>query len=480
MTRGRLLQPAPAALLSLTAVVVLLVADIGALTRFGEARAYADRTSDISITLQKTLTALVDAETASRGFLLTGDDSYLRSFEQAESEVPQGFATLRRLTADSPLQQRRVAELEDLSTARSAFMEETVRLVIAGQTEAAIAAVREGAGSRAMEHMREVSASMAADEDALFRSRLASAHGGFRVSMVVLVVAEVGLLGLAAMLFGIDRDVQRRRSLEQSLQATVHVREQMLAIVSHDLRNPLAVVMMAAKLIERTANRDPSGDRMRKSANAIIHEAERMNRLVMDLLDVSKIEAGRSLPVAAARRDGAELLKRSVERFESLARARGLKLEVHAPPGRYDLDCDAERLHQVFANLIGNAIKFTPSGGTITAKVAHAEGDIVFSIGDTGTGIPEAQVSRLFEPYWQAGADRSGAGLGLSIVKAIVQAHRGRVWVETEEGAGSTFYCALPAAARAEVPQPLSSKLRESGPRTPNPSPTPEGPNERR
>ena len=480
MSRDRLLQPAPVALLSLAAVVALLLADVVSLARFREARAYADRTSDVSITLQKTLTAMVDAETASRGFLLTGDASYLESFEQAEREVPQGFATLRGLTSDSPLQVRRVAELERLSTARSASMKETVRLVTAGRTDAAIAAVQEGTGKRLMDQMHGVAANMAADEDGLLRRRIASAQSGYRLSMGVLVVAGVALLGLGTILFAIDRDVQKRRSLERSLQGAVRAREQMLAIVSHDLRNPLSVVMMAAKLIERSASPDPSGDRLRRHANAISHEVERMNRLVIDLLDMSKIEAGRSLHVELARRDGAKLLKQSVELLEPLARARGLTLEVDVRPDTYDLDCDAERLHQVFSNLIGNAIKFSPEESAITARVARAKGDVVFSVSDTGPGIPKAELPHLFDPYWQASASRSGAGLGLSIVKAIVEAHRGRVWVETEEGTGSSFYFALPAAARNEVQQGASSEPRETEFMTLSRPPALEGWHERR
>ena len=480
MSRDRLLQPAPVALLSLATVVALLLAYVTSLARFREARAYADRTSNISITLQKTLTAMVDAETASRGFLLTGDASYLEQFEQAEREVPQAFATLRGFTSDSPLQLRRAGELERLSTARSAFMKETVRLVTAGRTDAAIAAVREGTGKRLMDQMRGVASNMAADEDGLLRRRIASAESGYRLAMGFLVVAGVALLGLGAILFAIDRDVQKRRSLERALHGAVHAREQMLAIVSHDLRNPLSVVMMAAKLIERCAGPDPSGDRLKKYANAISYEVERMNRLVTDLLDMSKIEAGRSLHVDLSRHDGAELLKQSVERLEPLARARGLTLAVDAPPGVYDLDCDAERLHQVFSNLIGNAMKFVPEGGSIAARIARSKGDIVFSVSDTGPGIPQAQVPHLFDPYWQASASRSGAGLGLSIVKAIVDAHRGRVWVETEEGTGSSFYCALPAAARNEVQKVASSEPRETEFMTLSRPPALEGPHERR
>ncbi len=479
MSRERLLQPAAVALLSLAAVAALLLADVVQLARLGEARGYADRTAGVSVALETTLATLVSAETTSRGFLLTGDVAYLGSFEQAERELPQMFATLRTLTSDSPTQLRRVAELERLSTAKSALLEETVRLVSAGQTAAALAAVREGTGKRLMDQVHRVASDMAVDEDALLRRRITSAQSSYHFSMVALVVAGAALLGLAAILFFIERDLQQRRALERSLHAAVYAREQMLAIVSHDLRNPLSVVMMAAKLIERCAGPEASGERLKNHANAIVHEAERMGRLVTDLLDVSKIEAGRSLPMQLARRDGAELLRESVSLLRPLAEARRLTLAVEAPGGAYDLDCDAERLHRVFSNLIGNAIKFTPANGGIMARVARAGGEIVFSVSDTGTGIPKAEVSHLFDPYSQAGRDRSGAGLGLSIVKAIVEAHGGRVWVETEEGTGSSFFCALPAAAPSETRHVAPSQPHETAPKTFRRHPALEESNER-
>jgi signal transduction histidine kinase len=479
MNRDRLLQPAPVALLSLGIVAALLLVDVMQLTRLSQVQGYADRTAAVSIALEKTLTTLFVEETTSRGFVLTSDATYLESFEQAEREVPQMFATLRRLTSDSPLQLRRIAELERLSTGKSAFLRETVQLVTAGCTAAAIAAVQEGTGKRLMDQMRGVASAMDGDEARVLTSRIASAQSSYRRSTVVLVVAGIALLGLAAILFAIDRDIQQRRSLEQSLRGAVRAREQMLAIVSHDLRNPLSVVMMAAKLIERCAAPDPTGERLQRYANAIIHEAERMNRLVVDLLDMSKIEAGRSLHVELGRRDGAELLRRSVEQLEPLARARGLTLTLEVPPGVYDLDCDGERLHQVFSNLIGNAVKFTPKGGSITARIARLEGEIVFSVSDSGIGIPKDHVSHLFDPYWQAGADRGGAGLGLAIVKAIVQAHRGRVCVETEQGAGSSFFCALPAASRDEERTGPSPGPREAQLVALSRAPTIEGPNAR-
>jgi len=234
----------------------------------------------------------------------------------------------------------------------------------------------------------------------------------------------------------------------------VRTRENVLAIVSHDLRNPLGTVLMAAKQIELLADDTQSGMRIKKSAGIIFRGVDRMTRLVSDLLDLAQIEAGQPLPVEVEKCDGTALTLAAVEACEPLANARGLTLKADLVEGPVYVNCDAERVQQVFANLIGNAIKFTREGGSIRVGARRAKGEIVLSVSDTGTGIPEDQVAHIFEPYWQAGTHRKGGiGLGLSIVKAIVDAHGGRIWIESALEKGSSFYFTLPAAdaPRAEA-----------------------------
>lgn len=226
----------------------------------------------------------------------------------------------------------------------------------------------------------------------------------------------------------------------------VHARENVLAIVSHDLRNPLSNVLVAAKQIERGAERTDSSFRTKKALDTIFNAVDKMNRLVSDLLDLAKLESGQSLYVERGKCDATALVQEAVEAAIPPARARRLHLETDLPPSPVYVECDAGRIQQVLGNLIGNAIKFTREGGSIQVRAQASLDELVFSVRDTGTGIPQDQVKHLFEPYWQAGARRKeGVGLGLSIVKAIVDAHGGRVWVETVVGRGSSFSFSLPA-----------------------------------
>jgi len=226
----------------------------------------------------------------------------------------------------------------------------------------------------------------------------------------------------------------------------VRVREDLLAVVSHDLRNPLSTVLMGAANIERIADESPTGTKIAKAATTIVRAAERMSRLIGDLLDLAKLEAGQPLPLEQGRFDLQEVVQQAVDILEPMARARNLTLAADVA-GPLLVFCDGDRVQQVLANLVGNAIKFTGEGGAIAVSARRAEGEITVSVSDNGTGIPDDQLPHIFEPYWQADARRKGsAGLGLSIVKAIVEGHGGQVWVETSPGKGSTFYFTLSAA----------------------------------
>jgi signal transduction histidine kinase len=171
-----------------------------------------------------------------------------------------------------------------------------------------------------------------------------------------------------------------------------------------------------------------------------------MTRLVSDLLDVAKLDAGHALPVDLLMRDVSDLIRQAMELQEPLATSRRIELTAEVTGSAHAL-CDGDRVEQVLANLIGNALKFTPQGGTIRVRARGNEREVVVSVSDTGTGIPAAQLPHLFEPYWQADTERrTGAGLGLAIAKAIVVAHGGRIWVESASGAGSTFHFTLPGS----------------------------------
>ena len=174
--------------------------------------------------------------------------------------------------------------------------------------------------------------------------------------------------------------------------------------------------------------------------------ARRMNRLIRDLLDVTSLEAGR-LSIQQARARPERLVADAVEAQRPHSDAASLTIECFVEPDLPEVWADRERLLQVFENLIGNAVKFTRPRGRIAVGAARGNAEVLFHVADTGQGIDATSLPHLFERFWQGpGARHRGAGLGLPIVKGIVEAHRGRIWVESVPGQGSTFFFTVPAA----------------------------------
>jgi PAS domain S-box-containing protein len=245
--------------------------------------------------------------------------------------------------------------------------------------------------------------------------------------------------------------VENARLYRAARRAT-QARDDVLGIVAHDLRNPLGIIHMQALLLRRH-DVDPEHG-ARKPAETIERAVARMNRLIQDLLDVTRMEAGR-LSVDRARVSIGHVLAESVEAQMPLAASASLELRLDVARDLPEVLADRHRLLQVFENLIGNAIKLTQPGGRITVGVAPRDGEALVWVADTGPGIAANDLPHLFDRFWQAPrAGRRGAGLGLPIVKGIVDAHGGRVWVESTPERGSTFFFTIPTAPRAEERAP--------------------------
>jgi signal transduction histidine kinase len=226
-------------------------------------------------------------------------------------------------------------------------------------------------------------------------------------------------------------------------QQAVRAREEVLAIVSHDLRNPLNAVTLSASLLKSAPIADAEDA---EQIDVIQLSARRMSRLIEDLLDVTRMEGGKSLPIDPERLDLDSLFREAHEIFRPQANAESVGLHCRLADGLPDVYADRHRVLQVLSNLIGNAMKFTPAGGEINVTAApRTETEVIISVADTGPGIPKENLSDIFNPYWQAKRTaRMGAGLGLPIAKGIVEAHGGRIWVESEIGKGTTFFFTLP------------------------------------
>lgn len=234
---------------------------------------------------------------------------------------------------------------------------------------------------------------------------------------------------------------ERRRTAELMAQA----REEVLAVVAHDLRNPLSIIVSSADLLlqERL-------DRIKKRQllSVMLRSARQMNRLIADLLDTVRLQAGKftleveEVPVKT-------IFTQTEEAFRPLAANRSIELVAVPPTDDVAVRADPFRVSQIIGNLIANALKFTPERGTVTLRASPNGHNVAFHVTDTGPGIEPGDVEHLFDNFWQARNDHRGVGLGLPIAKGMVEAHGGMIWCETQPGQGATFSFTLPRADAA-------------------------------
>jgi len=225
---------------------------------------------------------------------------------------------------------------------------------------------------------------------------------------------------------------------------TVATRTELLRIVSHDLRGPLMTIGGVASLMAEHAHGEREDERLASWAAMIKRSVSVMDRLIHDLLDFGSFENGR-LRVIAAPHDVRDVVGNAVEAFARVAEVKQLSLSAELPPEPVAAVFDQHRVFQVLSNLLHNAIKFTPRGGSIRVTIRSLDNECVVSVIDTGIGIPKHELTSIFEQFHQLDAgDRRGLGLGLYISLWIVEAHGGRIWADSEAGAGTTVSFTLP------------------------------------
>jgi signal transduction histidine kinase len=248
------------------------------------------------------------------------------------------------------------------------------------------------------------------------------------------------------------REMARRfNDMASALAAQRQAQMAFLGGVAHDLRNPLSVLKMAAAVVERSGPLPPEPV-VRRTLDMVKRQSSRMERMLGDFLDMANIEAGR-LDLRLQEQDACELVRHVVELFESTSLEH--VLNISTPDAAVPIRCDPMRIEQVVTNLVSNAIKYSPKGGAVDVSLRGAASEVIFEVHDHGIGIAEDDQRRLFEPFRRlerSEASVPGMGLGLFVVRRIVEAHGGRIDVESALGEGSMFRVVLPRAARPELP----------------------------
>jgi two-component system phosphate regulon sensor histidine kinase PhoR len=234
------------------------------------------------------------------------------------------------------------------------------------------------------------------------------------------------------------QDLTRMRRLEM-------IRRDFVSNVSHELRTPLASLKALTETLQEGALEDPPA--ARRFLLRMENEIDNLTQLVQELLELSRIESGK-VPLKQKLILPADLVERAFDRMQLQAERTGLKISCTCEPDLPAINIDRDRMEQVLVNLIHNAIKFTPPGGEISIEAYASKGNVIFKVRDSGVGIAEDALPRIFERFYKADRSRSGGGtgLGLSIARHLVEAHGGKIWAESIQGSGSTFYVSIPTA----------------------------------
>jgi signal transduction histidine kinase len=259
-------------------------------------------------------------------------------------------------------------------------------------------------------------------------------------------LCHVGLLGRprAQGFVAVLNDITQLKELDR-------IKNQMIRMTSHDLKNPLSAAMFHIELLQEEGA-DLFTDEMREDINTIWTQLHRMNRIIRGILDLERVQSG---TLTFEECVIGQIVHSAAHEFEDQAAKRGVKLLLDVADNLPTVTGDRQQLVQAVSNLIENAVKFTLEGGTVRVSAEHIEDQVVIHVADTGIGIPPEAQPRIFERFFRAkhpGAEQiSGTGLGLSLVKAVIDAHKGRIWLESEVNKGTTMHLVLPARQAAEM-----------------------------
>jgi len=311
-----------------------------------------------------------------------------------------------------------------------------------------------------MEHLSsEMIESFSRDESDLQAIRAAGFQSALAVPLLKdgMLVAAIVLMSCSATRIyrptdlSLAEELARRAALSidnarlfLEAQRAIKTRDDVLAIVSHDLKSPLATIELAVNLLRRFKEID--ANQVNEFVNKVQRSADEMEVLIADLLDFARIQSGTFSVVLSAERLS-QVVMPVIDRMRALAEAKQQTLEVDLPSSLPHVAVDGYRIGQVVSNLVRNAIKFTPREGTIQIRARQRHHQILVSVADTGPGIPQEYLSKIFDRFWRApGTTQKGSGLGLSIAKGIVEAHGGTIWAESQLAKGSSFFFTLPLA----------------------------------
>ena len=448
------------------AVGLMLLAGVGVVATRGmgrllESSTAVERTHHVLRLLQATYSRIADAETASRGFVLTGDPRYLEPGTVAQGRVAATFAQLRALTSGSPRQRERLTRLKPMIDRRMAAIATVVALRREQGFGPALEAVRTGRGKALTDSIRTVIDALVVEEERLLAERTQREEDWAIGVTVAITVGLSTAFGLSLMSVAVVRRHLRERATagqalhaaKDAAEAANRAKSDFLARMSHELRTPLNSVIGFSNVVLRLRG-EALGPDGRTYLERVRDNGMHLLVMIDDLLDISRIEVGR-IALSPSRVAVDALATEVVGNFEEEARRKGLALSTELPTAPAFVEADPARLRQVLVNLVGNAIKFTHQGSVTVRVVADAGVAQRVEVVDTGIGIPPDRQRAIFEAFEQADTsivrEFGGTGLGLAISRSLCELMGFRLALVSAPGAGSTFTVVLSEGAPHRV-----------------------------
>jgi signal transduction histidine kinase len=374
-----------------------------------------------------------------RGYFLHRDDVFLVGLQDKQKQFVDTIQQLKRTA--SPEEQDNLDTLLKMSQKYDTANQELVDKVRRGEE---IGHLYEDLDSYIRTDRQqfelELTELAAMESRELEVAKAESIHMAKRNFILIAVITAMALCLSGVLAFVFSRTLYE---LYQSAVRATRLREEMLGIVAHDLKNPIASIGMISALMQRVLNSGGEMERLMPTLLRLDRVTDQMCRLIDDLLVVDKMESG-IFSLNLKSENLKTIASDAVDALQPLAAEKQiqLRLQLETDPG--EIVCDRDRLYQVFSNLLGNALKFTPNNGSVDFKIRKREDQVHFEIRDSGTGIAGSQIPRLFERHWQAKeTSQKGNGLGLYIAQNIVRAHGGEITVNSELGKGSIFTFSL-------------------------------------
>jgi signal transduction histidine kinase/ActR/RegA family two-component response regulator len=461
-------------IIALSAILSIGFVSYAELSDLADSSASVQRSYDVLQTLDDLDGALTDSETNQRGYLLTRDPSYLTQYDAAVAQIRLAVSELRRLSQSELSTANSIAELSRLANAQLDELQRTVHETEGGD-RATLAHMAEGGGTQIMSAFRRFSADLDASQRHLLGMRRAEEHDARMTSEAVLIgtiVLSLIFVGAAAVISRrfderrrqLEREIAERRRAEEYREALLvseraarseaeratRLKDEFVATLSHELRTPLNAIVGWASIL-RSDRRAAS---VSQGLEVIERNAKAQAQMIEDLLDMSRIVSGK-LRIDLQLIDPAAVVKAAAASIRPSADVKGIAIHAAVEPVGM-IYSDAGRLQQIIWNLLTNAIKFTAREGIVRVALVQLEGQAELSVSDTGQGIPPEFLPYVFDRFRQADASTTrrhgGLGLGLSIVKSLVDMHGGSVDARSDgEGQGATFTVRLPLV-RAQPP----------------------------